>query len=629
MIPNRLFRPAVHLCCLFLLLWFVAPSSAAELVGLRAVPAAEETQVVLQLDSPIRYSDHRLPASGSRPDRCYVDLYDTRPAADLPQRIELGDEHVDVVRTGIHGTMFRVVVNMRPNQGCSVQHDAEARRLVLVTRSLSAPVAEPSPVAAAPAEPRSEAAPVEQDNQSGIPVAAGAKQDSPLFFAAAPPPGPVVEDVFPQRPWSMWGRIWGFGAGDLEQDAAEDQQLLRSRSRLGLQYTCPWRERFELQGRAAVEWDVLDYDSQEAGTDSDLNLYEALLKLTADRWDFSIGRQRVRWGKSDQLSPLDSINPDDVRQFITLDLEERKIPSWLARWRLHGESMSAEAILSPWFERSDLDYFDSDWALYRNLLQIIRTNPMVPPALKDYAADLQVHERKPANTLKNMSAGLRLAWRTENSDFAVSYRYGWESLPHIQSFPVKNIAVSDDLNGDPTSYLGTAVLTDESVEARFKRQQIIGFEWETVLDPIGFRGEIAYLDQVSLLTEDLTSVSKKAAHLVAGIDYTSVDEWYFNLQTSWYRIFDYSGRILYFERNNVALLGEVRKTLWRGNLELSTRYNYTLSDGGSYLQPAVTLKYFPNTEVEVGVMLFDGNEDTLLGSYDLADQVYAQVKFSF
>jgi hypothetical protein len=132
-----------------------------------------------------------------------------------------------------------------------------------------------------------------------------------------------------------------------------------------------------------------------------------------------------------------------------------------------------------------------------------------------------------------------------------------------------------------------------------------------------------------LLGEDLTSRSKEVGHLVAGIDYTSVDDWYFNLQTSWYRIFGYDESILYFERDNLSLLGEIRKTLWRGNLELSTRYNYTLTDGSSYLQPAITLKYFPNTELEAGVMVFGGDGDTLLGSYDQTDQAYAQVKISF
>ena len=405
--------------------------------------------------------------------------------------------------------------------------------------------------------------------------------------------------------------------------------MSRLRSRLHVQHDSHLQRGLKLQGRVALEWDHLDSDNGYVGNDNDLNLYEAYLKLRGESWDFSVGRQRVRWGKSDQLSPLDSINPDDMRQFMTIDLEERKIPSWLARLRLYRSKFTIETIFMPWFEKSELDYFDSDWALYRNLRQIVAENPHLPQSIKDYALGLGVDKHQPSDSLGNISAALRLLWQAAGSDFALSYRYGWESLPTIRSFPVKNIIFSGDPHSRPTDFLSSADLSDEEVDAHYKRQQIVGFEWETVFGLVGFRGEIAYFDHLSLLSSDLTSISKEVVHAVAGVDYTSVNEWYFNLQTSWYRILSYEGRILYFDQDNVSLLGEISKTLWRGNLELSTRYNYTLTDGGYYLQPAVTLKYFANIECEVGVMVFGGDGETMLGSYDQADQFYAKVRFMF
>jgi hypothetical protein len=41
------------------------------------------------------------------------------------------------------------------------------------------------------------------------------------------------------------------------------------------------------------------------------------------------------------------------------------------------------------------------------------------------------------------------------------------------------------------------------------------------------------------------------------------------------------------------------------------------------------LKYFPNIECEIGANIFSGDGETLLGSYDRADQIYGVVKFSF
>jgi hypothetical protein len=436
----------------------------------------------------------------------------------------------------------------------------------------------------------------------------------------------MTENNAPQ--FSARGRLFGYTAQDLNDDEFDDDYLHRIQGRVGGELEKRLSNGRVLKVSADMEYDRVYYAADEADEDADIDLYDAYIVLEAPRWELSAGKQRIRWGKSDQLSPLDSLNPDDLRQFITLDLEERKEPSWSGRVRAYGETFTLETVVSPWFEESGIDYFDSDWAIYRNLRQSILTHPGLPPELKNYAARLRVHEKEPAGTLENMSAAVRLLWKTEQADFALSYRYGWETLPTIESFPVKNIHYDGDPETDPTSILANAVLTNEVVEARFERQKIAGFEWETVIDVIGFRGEAAYIDDIAFLSSALTSKRRKAAHLVAGIDYTSETEWYLNLQASWYRIFDYTSDILYFEQDNVALLGEISKPVWRGNLEFALRYNYTLTDGSSYLQPLIALKYFTNTTCEIGANLFAGDGDTLLGSYDNADQVYMLIKVS-
>lgn len=253
----------------------------------------------------------------------------------------------------------------------------------------------------------------------------------------------------------------------------------------------------------------------------------------------------------------------------------------------------------------------------------------MPNEVKDYVRNLRVDEDEPGKTLGNMSAATRVTWNTAQADFAVSYHYGWETLPTITNFPVKNISFSGDPDADPNQVLANTVFTEESVLAEYKRQQTIGFEWETVLAPLGFRGEIAHINQVAFLSDDLTSKRKPATHLVSGIDYTSADEWYLNLQGSWYHIHDYSRDILYFEDNTVSVIGEISKPVWRGNLELALQYHYTLTDQSSYLRPFMILKYFRHLEAEIGANIFSGDGETLLGSYDQNDQVYIRARMSF
>ena len=110
---------------------------------------------------------------------------------------------------------------------------------------------------------------------------------------------------------------------------------------------------------------------------------------------------------------------------------------------------------------------------------------------------------------------------------------------------------------------------------------------------------------------------------------TSAEDWYLNLQGSWHKIHDFEKQILYLEADNISLLGEISKPVWRGNLEPTLTFNYSLTDDSCFLQPAVKLKYFRNTELETGAIIFKGESNTLMGSYDQADQFYANLKFFF
>ena len=615
-------------------------SHAAELQKIEIISEEESTQVVLHLNKKTLHLNQYLPAVGKIPGRCYVDLYSTSKAEALPSWISVENDLLSKIRTGLHATTLRVVLDLKKGSDCSITTATDPFRVfITVTGQSGIKSADTTAAATTEIVPQAESR-FKAEQPSPFLQALQKKQVTDA--EAIQPADPMQEqtqldvethrslpEVIGRKEVSTWGWIRMFSAWDTAEDNAEDERLSRLRARLGADWDADVSSDYSLQLHGSLEFDRLFYDDELADEKTELNLYETYLQLNGSNWDLSLGKQRVRWGKSDQLSPLDSINPQDFRQFITVDLEERKIPSWLIRTRWYGESTSFETILQPWFEKSELDYFDSDWALYRHLRQSISSHPLSTPFIKNYAAGLEVHEKTPANSLENISAGARFIWNTEQADFGISYHYGWETLPTISRFPVKNIHYTGDPNSNPAQLLASAVLTDEMVQATYKRQQTAGFEWETVFDLIGFRGEIAYIDKVAFLTGDLTSQRKAVTHLVTGIDYTSETEWYFNIQGSWHHIHDYEQNILYFEEETVSVLGEIRKPVWRGNLEFSTKYNYTMTDQSSYLQPSLNLKYFPNTECEIGAMIFSGDAETLLGSYDQADQIYTKIKISF
>lgn len=615
---------------LFLAVFFVGQCHAAILQGIDFVSAEDSTEVIFRIDKKVRYKYDYLPASGTLPTRCYIDLYNTSSNQSVANWLQVDDQHISNIRTGSYPTKLRVVLDLQKDDVCSVISSA--------TEPFQVKISVTSP-AALLTKKLGNVTPMESEEGAPLPEMQDvATKDQPQPRAVPSDETTVTAEPDTQLASftsagrddiSAWGWAQAYSAYDTNQQGSEDSELSRLQGRAGVDWNKDLSSESSFKLRGAIDLDRLYYDSDLADEETDFTLHETYMQYNSSNWEMSLGKQRVRWGKSDQLSPIDSINPQDFRQFITIDLEERARPSWMLRSRWHGESIGFETIIQPWFKKSKIEYFDSNWAIYRNLRESIIDNPSAPDELKDYVRDLRVETNKPSKSLDNMSAAARFTWQTKQTDFALSYHYGWETLPTITNFPVKNIDYSGKPDPDLTELLSDAVFTDQKVQAKYKRQQTAGFEWETVLDPIGFRGEIAYIDHVAFLSSDLTSVRKPVVHLISGIDYASTSEWYFNVQGSWYHINDYSSEILYFEENTVSLLGEISKPVWRGNLEFSLQYNYTITDQSSYLQPSVILKYFRNLECETGANIFSGDDDTLLGSYDQNDQVYVRVKAFF
>lgn len=305
--------------------------------------------------------------------------------------------------------------------------------------------------------------------------------------------------------------------------------------------------------------------------------------------DIRVGRQIVRWGKTDQISPVDNLNPQDLREFITHDLEDRKIPNWMVRARLFSDFFTVEGIYLPFFESSRIDYFGTDWAIFRHMNRI------------------GVHEEEPDLKFKNGEGGVRVTKTISGWDLGLSYLYAWEDLPHFETFPAGG--------GD--------------VQVTYKRSNILGFEFETTVGEIGLRGEAAYFDRQSFLTNNLTSTRKVVYHYVLGVDYSGENDWYINIQFSHQIITNYDYTILYFKRNNPSLNGEISKEFQEGYFEAELKYNFALNENSFYLSPRIICSYIPNLDITLGLNIFEGDSDTLMGLYDANDQIYIDFKYHF
>ncbi|MCA1787835.1 MAG: hypothetical protein LC657_17820, partial [Desulfobacteraceae bacterium] len=82
--------------------------------------------------------------------------------------------------------------------------------------------------------------------------------------------------------------------------------------------------------RVSVLSDYLYFGDDNQTDDYDLELHEAAFLYANNRLDLSVGKQIIRWGKADQFSPVDTLNPQDFREFMIPEYEETKQPVWMA-----------------------------------------------------------------------------------------------------------------------------------------------------------------------------------------------------------------------------------------------------------------------------------------------------------
>ncbi len=428
-------------------------------------------------------------------------------------------------------------------------------------------------------------------------------------------------------------RFGGFlevtGGLDLKRDDSfEHTQSFRNRVRLESKFplAAPLENSHVL---VSGESDTLWFGPHRDWNDHAFRLYETYFHGTKGPWELRLGKQIIRWGKTDQLSPVDNLNPQDLRQFIVPTLEERKIPNWMARVRFLQDPLFLEAVAIPFFEPADIDFFATDWAIFRHTREVLKKAP-VPASLQEAVASVEIDENEPSHTLRNTQWGMRTGITLSGWDLAASYLYAWNPMPFIKSFPVKGIRSNGSFDPDEimkATFQGTFVPGNVTVD--YQRTHTFGLEWETVLGHFGFRGETALSSHAVFLRSNLTSVTQRVLFSVLGIDRTWPHDWYTNVQLGHQVLLDYDDSVLYFKRHNVSLNGEIRRDFLRGDLEARLRGLIMLTDGGSTWNPSLTYRRFAPLTITTGLNLFAGPSDTFLGTYSQNDQAYVTVRYDF
>ena len=180
--------------------------------------------------------------------------------------------------------------------------------------------------------------------------------------------------------------------------------------------------------------------------------------------DLSVGQQKVFWGSTDAVNPVDVLNPRDM----SLPLDSEKIAVPMLRAVVHlDDVLRLEAVAVPAFTPSTPP--PEAW-------RTAPTTPQPPPGVtivERRAPD----ERRPEAALENVTFGARATARFDGFDASVNYVRGFRHLPTLETTLVPT--------DTPGAFAVQPVL-------RYDRVHVVGTDFSGTLGPVVVRGEAAY-----------------------------------------------------------------------------------------------------------------------------------------
>jgi hypothetical protein len=217
-----------------------------------------------------------------------------------------------------------------------------------------------------------------------------------------------------------------------------------------------------------------------------------------DGFDVVVGRQIVTWGASDRFRPTNNLNPDDVWDPLRFGITQANEMVRLL-YNPVGD-LILEAVLVPVFRPARLPA-TATAALMDPDSEIPVIEPEVAAriaALHDMMTGFEFRTAAdtmpPSLSLENMQVGARISWRTEESDWSLSYYRGFDDFPH----PVTSAATAhlrDACEGELSDPEAIGCV-DTQVGLAYPEIQVVGFDIAgqiPALDDAGFRIEGAFV----------------------------------------------------------------------------------------------------------------------------------------
>ena len=395
----------------------------------------------------------------------------------------------------------------------------------------------------------------------------------------------------------------GFYQNWMAVRAAEENDIMLIRNRVRLDGN--------LYGETVGGYFSIDIrnDGTSGEYDFETSFREAYVDLFFSNVEFRLGKQQVVWGKADGVFINDIVCPLDMSMFLLQDFDNIRMGLPMAKANLYLGNWTLEGLWIPKFEPWQFAEAGSDWEF---------TLSVPPDTVWDLIPNV-IHlndEELPENSLENSEFGLKLSTFLLGADISLLYLDGYADHPSIQ-------VVDTTITGSP---IPTQI--DTYLSPTYYRSPMYGLNFSRPVFTTVIRGELGYFGDRRFSNVNMQNFTSDYFSGMMGLDFTGPLGSSISFQAIHRQIMDYKSGMVDDKTEQMAT-ATISGSFLRETVIASVLGLADVNEDAGLGRLDISYAWSDALRISLGGFLLWGNEDTLFGQFDVNDNIYLKIKYSF
>lgn len=341
-------------------------------------------------------------------------------------------------------------------------------------------------------------------------------------------------------------------------------------------------------------------------SDTDLDYGDSYIRYRDEAYRITVGAQTIRWGRVDNLGPIDNMATQDLSRGTLLKWGENYRASPALRLESFLDQAKLDFVYLPKFREAELADQEDVWYpidFRKGRMLGFVSNPLMEPLIQNARINDDIDG--------DGGFGVRYSTTVKSLDIALSVQRVRLSAPYYSLN--EEIAQAIRTNNQ-ASVAFAAANSPYTFKEEHPRSWVVGADAAFIWKSVTWRMEAGWFSDMPATTSNLEYKT------YTGFQWASSAEFYpgdadtrINLQLSGRHI-DEQDKILDLD-NVVALSGEVESLFANNRWKMSGRFNIGLSEKEYLLSPEITFLGWEPFEIYAAYHYIDGAEQTIGGFY--------------